>query len=207
MNENIVLTGHTIELRLPTNEDVLDGNWVKWYNDNEITKYNNHGVYPISKETEINFVNKEIANSNSIFLSIVDKTSRKLLGNVCIQNIDLINRHCNLAITIGEKASLTSAFEATALMTHHAFTRLNIKRIEDSTHENLEIWIKMLSLLGYKEEGRGKFYFLKDNKWSSKIMFSAIDEDYFKILNDRNGFVLFEKLEDLVNSIKESVKK
>ena len=53
MNNNIVLSGHTIDLRLPTNEDVINGDWVYWYNNSEITKYNNHGIYPINKDAEL----------------------------------------------------------------------------------------------------------------------------------------------------------
>jgi len=207
MNNNIVLNGHTIDLRLPTNEDVINGDWVYWYNNSEITRYNLHGIYPINKDAELEFVKNEIANPNSIFLSIVDKKNKNLLGNICIQNIDLINKHCNLAITLSNKGSVTAGFEAFGLMTHHAFMRLNIKRIEDSTHESLETFVRMLALLGYKEEGRGKYYFLKDNKWASKIMFSVIDEDYFRILDKRSGFILFEKYEDLLFSFKKIIKK
>ena len=47
---NKFLVGHSIELRVPSNEDIKHSNWHSWYNDMTTTKNNSHGIYPISAE-------------------------------------------------------------------------------------------------------------------------------------------------------------
>jgi RimJ/RimL family protein N-acetyltransferase len=200
------LIGHTIELRVPFDSDVLEDNWHIWYNDPDITRHNSHGIFPLDRNQELRIVHDLMVCSKTILLAIIDKKSQKLIGNAALQNIDLINRHCNIAITIGEKASISAGVEVFGLLAQHAFTRLNLHRIEDSTHEKLSTFIKMLSVLGFTIEGIGKDYFLRDGAWSDKIYFSLLEEDFVRLQNMRAGHILFETHDELLLAIKEKVK-
>ena len=108
-------------------------------------------------------------------------SSEKLIGNVALQNIDLVNRRCNIAITIGESASFSVAVEAYGLLCTHAFMRLNLERVVDGTHENLRELVTMLSVIGFKEEGITEKWFLGDDKWYSKINFVIFREDFLRL--------------------------
>ena len=190
--KELFLKGYTIGLRPPNEDDMLKSGWHTWYNKIETTRYNSHGVYPVSIEKEYEIIHNNLKRDDAILLAIYDLKSTKILGNISLQNIDHFNRRANLAITIGEPAPMSASVEAFGLMTHHAFMRLNLERIEDGTHEEAENFVKMISIFGYKIDGISKRYFLKDNKWSNKINFSIIRDDYFKMLSKNSENVLLE---------------
>ncbi len=204
--KELFLKGYTIGLRPPNEDDMLKSGWHTWYNKIETTRYNSHGVYPVSIEKEYEIIHNNLKRDDAILLAIYDLKSTKILGNISLQNIDHFNRRANLAITIGEPAPMSASVEAFGLMTHHAFMRLNLERIEDGTHEEAENFVKMISIFGYKIDGISKRYFLKDNKWSNKINFSIIRDDYFKMLSKNSENVLLENHEALQKAMVNSLK-
>lgn len=204
---NKFLVGHSIELRVPSNEDIKYSDWHSWYNDMTTTKNNSHGIYPISAEQEEEFIRSVMNQTNTILCSIYDLESNKIIGNAALQNIDLINRNCNIAITIGEDAPFTTCAETYGLLATHAFMRLNLEGIHDSTHENLKSIIDVLSVLGFKEEGKIERFFLRDDKWYSKILFGIHRQDFLRLQSERSGNILFENRETLQRAIIEAVKK
>ncbi len=205
-DKELFLKGHTIGLRPPNEDDMLKSGWHTWYNNLETTRYNSHGVYPVSIEKEFEIIQDSLNRDDVILLAIHNLKDNKILGNISLQNIDHFNRRCNLAITIGEPSSMSAGVEAFGLMTHHAFMRLNLERIEDGTHEKLLNFVKMISVFGYEIDGISKRYFLKDNIWSDKINFSLIRENYLKKLSEHDGNVLFSDYNDLKKSIVDSLK-
>jgi len=205
MKEPPFLIGHTIEMRVPLDSDVLTDNWHNWYNDFDTTRHNSHGIFPIDRAEELRIVHATMARRDTILLAIVEKNTQRLVGNAALQNIDLINRHCNIAITIGEKATISAGIEAYGLLVEHAFMRLNLHRIEDATHENLLLFLRMLGVLGFKEEGRGKQYFYKDGVWADKIYFSLLAADFLLLREKRGGRILFSTHDELLSAIKNSV--
>ena len=203
---NTFLVGHTIELRVPSEDDIWKSNWHSWYNDIETTRHNSYGIYPISVQQEAEIIQNNINRNDSIVCSIYDLNTKKLVGNTALQNIDLIHRRCNLAITIGEKTSFSAAVEVFGLLCTHAFTRLNLERVADSTHENLMKLVTMLSVIGFQEEGIRKKWFFRDDKWYSKINFGVLREDFLLLQSLRSGKILFENKQELDRAIIEAVK-
>ena len=59
----------------------------------------------------------------------------------------------------------------------------------------------MLSVLGFKEEGCSKEFFLRDGKFSDAIHFSALSKDYFSLREVRKGKILFDDLDSLNKAI------
>jgi len=203
---NTFLVGHSIELRVPSEDDIWKSNWHSWYNNIETTRHNSHGVYPVSIEQEVEIIRNNMNRKDSILCSIYDLNTKKLVGNTALQNIDLINRRCNIVITIGEQTSFSAAVEVYGLLCTHAFTRLNLERISDATHENLKKLVTMLSVIGFKEEGIIEKWFFRDDKWSSKINFGILREDFFLLQSSRSGKILFENKLELDRAIIEAVK-
>ena len=67
-------------------------------------------------------------------------------------------------------------------------------------------FIKMISIFGYEIDGISKRYFLKDDKWSDKINFSIIRDDYIKFLKNNSNDPLFSDHEALSKEIVHSLK-
>ena len=207
MKNDVFLRGHTIDLRIPSEEDMLNSGWHTWYNNLETTRHNSHGLYPVSAKQEYDIIQSIMEDENTILLSIYESKNNKIVGNTALQNIDHINRRCNLALTIGEAAPMSAGVEAWGLLLEHAFTRLNLERIEDGTHEGLRGFIIMLSILGVHIEGIAKNYFLKNYKWSDKINFAVLKDDFMSLRKERNGNILFDTLAELNKEIVRAVKK
>ena len=205
-DNNTFLVGHSIELRVPSDDDIENSNWHSWYNNLETTQNNMHGVFPIGVREETAIVRNIMSESSSILCAIYDLESGKLIGNAALQNIDLINKHCNIALTIGEGAPFTASVEVFGLLCNHAFMRLNLERVHDATHENLKTLVTMLSVIGFKEEGTMQKYFFRDNRWYAKINFAIFREDFIKLYTSRSGNILFENTKVLRRAIIDSVK-
>ena len=165
------------------------------------------GVYLISVQQEAEIIQNNMNRNDSIVCSVYDFKTKKLVGNTALQNIDLIHRRCNIAITIGEQTSFSAAVEAYGLLCTHAFMRLNLERISDATHESLKKLVTMLSVIGFQEEGIIEKWFLRDDKWYSKINFGVLREDFFSLQSLRSGKILFENKQELDRAIIEAVKK
>jgi RimJ/RimL family protein N-acetyltransferase len=203
---NTFLVGHSIELRVPSDDDIERSDWHSWYNNMATTENNTHGVYPISVRQEAEVIRSIMDQTNTILCSIYNLKSGNLIGNAALQNIDLINRNCNIAITIGTDAPFTACAETYGLLATHAFMRLNLEGIHDATHEKLKTVVSILSVVGFKEEGVIERFFLRDDKWYSKILFGVLREDFIKLQTERSGNILFENRETLQRAIIDAVK-
>jgi len=195
------LVGHTIILRSPVAEDVTEGDWHHWYNDASVTQFNSHGVFPVSQDEELEFVRSSMKRRDGLLMAILEKSSGRLVGNAALQNIDFINRRCNIALTIGEQAGPSTGVEAYGLLTQHAFCRLNLNRVSDATHERCLKFVSMLQVLGFEIEGRGRQHYLRDGEYSDSVFFGVLSEDFFRLRNERGGPILYETHEELMRSI------
>ena len=204
MKEKPFLKSHKIYLRNPIDDDFMNSNWHSWFNDQNTTKYNQHGIFPITREEEIEFISKNKLSKNNISLAIVEFKNDRLVGTASLYNIDLINRKCNIAITIGEKSYISTGIEVYGLLIEHAFNRLNMNRVQDGTHKKLVKFVQMLQSIGFKQDGICKEYYFRDGKFEDLIMFSVLAKDFYKLKTQRGGFILFKEYKDLVEEIKKN---
>ena len=199
------LSSHTIELRVPREKDIQD-KWTNWYNNQDKTRFNSHGVFPLSPEEELRIVKKKMKDPTTILLAIYEKNTDRLIGNACLQNINLLYRHCNISLTIGESAPFTAGVETFALLLDHAFMRLNLIRVHDSTHEKLLNFVKMIGVLGFEYEGRAKQYYIQDGERYDAIYFAVLAETYFNLKKKRSGNILYKTEELLIEALREALK-
>lgn len=195
------LTGHTIYLRRPVEADVTEGRWHHWYNDYSVTRFNTHGVFPISREQELEFVRAALGRANTLLLVVCEKGTDRLIGNIALQNIDLINRKANIGLTLGEEAGLSAGVEAFGLLCDHAFSRLNLNRVHDGTHERLEGFARMIRVLGFQIEGRGRQDYMRDGRAWDQILFGCLAADFRALKDERDGNILFDTPDALVKAI------
>lgn len=206
LSNGFYFEGHTVALRQPLNSDVADGTWSSWYNDYSVTKHNTHGVYPVSIDDELKYINERMGRLDCLIFAVINKNSGELIGNAALQNIDHINRKSNIALTIGRPLGISTAVEVYGLLLEHAFSRLNLNRVGDATHEKLGSLVKILGLLGFKEEGRSKEVFFRDGLFYDSINFGVLSKDFFSLRESRNGKILFEELNVLNAAIVSAIK-
>lgn len=184
---DIFLGGTIVYLRKPNLQtDVIEGEWHYWFNDYEITQYLVHGVFPVSREQELEIVKKNMERSDTLLLTVVDIESNRPVGLVSLCNIDFINRRAEIVIVMSKQKKLGAALEAMALLTQHAFDRLNLDKVYAGHHEKLWKFVNNLELIGYKIEGyREKFG--RRNCESYGVILTGVEVDYFNKLRSLRG--------------------
>lgn len=194
------IEGDLIYLRLPDiQRDVIDGNWHEWFNDDNITEYLYHGVYPNNLDKQISIVEDNLTKDDMVLLSIVDKTTDKICGIVSLKDIDLLNRVAEVTIVMDkENYPENSPFEVWALITQYGFDKLNLNKINSGHHFGLWKWVNKIELIGYKLEGYIKSTHIKYGKVNDMVRVGITAKDYYNLLEERDGKYLTSDLKSLL---------
>lgn len=181
------IEGETVDLVIPNKEAVTKSEWYNWFNKEKSTKYlSNHGLFPNTKEDQKETLDQMLISNKKktgLFLLIVCKDTKKLIGVTALSIIDWINRSAYLAVIISpdkKKNFIFNSVETKALMTRHAFDKLNLNKVRTSQVLELSEWQKYSHLFGYKVEGVFKAHFIKDHKMYDVCFHACILEDYLK---------------------------
>lgn len=180
-NLDIFIKGENIDLRIPTKQFAyISDDWYAMFNDNEVTKYLDQGIFPNTREDQKKFFESSMDEKRIIFI-ICDKKNN-FIGVISLSNINFIKRQADIALTMkkGKKNSMSlfSALEAIALMTSHGFDNVGLNRISAGQAENLNKWQNMMELCGYKLEGINKEKFIKGKNKFNNLEIACIKEDY-----------------------------
>jgi RimJ/RimL family protein N-acetyltransferase len=188
---DVFLAGAIVSLCRPNIEaDIIDGDWHTWFNNQNITQFLEHGNHPISVSEEAEIVRSEMSNSASLLLTIVRNSDGELIGVISIKDINHILRRGEIALVTNEKNLPGAALEAMALMTSHAFDRLNLQKLYAGQHEGLWKWVNTLAVIGYKVEGLRRNHGFRNGKPYDVVLTGVTAEDFYKIRSERNGDVL-----------------
>jgi RimJ/RimL family protein N-acetyltransferase len=197
------LTGPTVYLRRPDLErDVEHGEWHRWFNDLATTRYLVHGARPISRAEQAEFLRTALDSPNRLVLAIVDTASDALCGTVSLSDIDHVHRRAEIAIVIGRTAtsSRSAALEAMALLSKHAFDRLNLEKLYAGQHEDLWKWINTLSLIGYELEGFREAMFIRDGRSTGAALTGLEAARFRRLEQTRGGNVLTDDVAALLKT-------
>jgi RimJ/RimL family protein N-acetyltransferase len=172
-------TGNKIYLR-PASISDAKGNWYKWLNDREITKYLTERFWPNTKELQIQFVKNNISARDRLIFSICLKNNDKHVGQCALSYINWIQRYANISIIIGEKKFRkgTIALESYNLLLQIAFERFNLLNVKSSLCN--PIAEKYHNFLGFKKVGIYKKLFFIDNKYFDFKLYILSRKDWLR---------------------------
>ncbi|ANV98020.1 hypothetical protein BBW65_04035 [Helicobacter enhydrae] len=183
---DIFIEGEVIDLRIPTLELAETSDWYKWFNHPHTTAFLEHGVFPNTREKQIEFFKR--AMDERLLLMVTNKDGT-IIGSTSLMNIDYKTRTAGSGLVIGDficKNPL-EALEAVARITEHGFCKLGLKRIEAAQHIKLIPWSHRMSLIGYRLEGIFQKAFVKGIEVVDVLRISAHYDDYEKIIASRGG--------------------
>lgn len=179
--EKPFIEGKTFYLRALEESD-LDGPYLKWLNDPEVTRYMTAGLFPQTKKDLRSFYEKEVLARNAVYFAIVDKKTNKHIGNVKLDKIDSINRRCEFGILIGNKKYWGKGLcrEVTKLVVEYAFTKLNLRKVCTGTVEENKAAIKCYKSVGFKVEGvlREMHHDHTTNKYVNHVVFGLLKREF-----------------------------
>lgn len=150
-----------ISLKPFTESDVEDSNYRNWFHDEDVTKYNSHGLFPYTNHEMENFLlslntgQKIVYAIYAVHVNVNGTEYYNHIGNVSLQSIDMINRSAELAIIIGEKDywGLGVGEAACKQMLYHGFNKLGLNRIWTGTAKSNIGMRKICTKIGMAHEG------------------------------------------------------
>jgi len=197
---NTFIKGELIDLCIPTREFAEKSDWYSWFNDPQITRYLDNGVFPNTRKKQVEFY--ESQRKQRLILIISNKN--KYLGVINLSSLDLINKTANIALIVDSskcrRDSPMISLEAMARVTEHAFTLMGIQRIFAGQHKSLFRWQQRIELLGYRVEGIKRQGFIKGQEVEDSISLSVLRKDYDKIIECRGQY--WDSAENMFRRIK-----
>lgn len=191
LNRDIFLPGKTVSLCHPNiEEDIIKGEWHTWFNNYRITEFLEHGFVPLNAEEEANIITSEMHKESSLILTIIENITSTQVGVISLKNINHIQRRCEIGMVTSEKRTEGAALESIALLTCHAFDRLNLQKIYAGQHEGLWKWINTLNLIGYKIEGIRRSQGFRNGSSYDIVLTGITSIDFYSLKQQRNGDIL-----------------
>ena len=152
-----MIAGSKIYLR-PVRIDDVYGNWWKWFNDLEVTKYMNKGNEKNTPEKQRQFFEKVNGSKNYSVFAICEKFSGVHLGTVGLHDIDHEKKIAQFGIIIGEKEFWGRGIgkEAWVMMIEYGFINLKLEHISTKIFNKNVASIKIAKSLGFLSNERNE---------------------------------------------------
>lgn len=158
----------------------LDGPYVGWLNDPEVSAHNSHHLFPYTRPQAEHYIKSVTGDTSNLVLAVIAKDTDLHIGNISLQNIDRVNNTAEYAIMIGDKNYWGKgvAKEASLLLIDHGFNALNLHRIYCGTSATNTAMQKLALALGMEEEGRRKEAVYKDGSYLDLIEFGLLTVNF-----------------------------
>ena len=185
------LRGKLVNLRTPDlPDDVTTGGWYRWFNDPRITEYLEHGVRPVSAGEEIRILEEAMKSASNLILAVVCASTDRLLGTISLKGINYVQRRAEIAIVMSGERAPGAALEAMALLTRHAFDRMNLQKLIAGQHEALWKWVNTLAMIGYRVEGYRSDYGYRNGRPYGVLLTGITAPEFHALQAARGGDIL-----------------
>lgn len=175
------------ELRL---ED-LQGNWYAWFNDEEVTRYQNKKVFPNSREKQTEYFEFLKKSTSDVVLAIVEGQTHRHVGNVGLHKIDWVHRSAEVGIVIGEKECWGQGMgtEAWHLITKYAIDTLNLNRLYAHIVSENKGSLKCAEASGFKKIGVIEQFLFKDGRYLDACYLNLVAKDFEQFRHRRADLI------------------
>ncbi len=157
-----------------------------WINDQEVTHFLSRGTLPadpVALEAEF----KALGGPNAdLQLAIIEKLSGRYIGITGLHSINLISRHAEFRILIGEKSMWGKAFgaEACQLILAHGFEVLNLNKIWLGVNTENNKAFSSYERCGFKHEGTLRHELFRNSRYYNVARMSLLKDEYLQIKKD-----------------------
>jgi len=118
--------------------------------------------------------------SKDINLAIFDFSCNKLIGDIGINSIDLINRHAEIGLAIGNKDYWSQGYGTDVIKTvlNYCFDQLKLNKVY------LDVWVENQKAIncylkcGFKQDGVLRQHVKDKNKYHDKLIMSILKSEY-----------------------------
>jgi RimJ/RimL family protein N-acetyltransferase len=187
---NPFLIGDRIYLRAVVEEDLPY--YFSWLDDQETTRYMQRGIYPNNMDEMQDYFRSMQRSKDGMHLAIVrkDKEIKTHLpvefachiGNITLLNIHPTFRSAEISIIIGDQDSRGQGYgtEAIKLLVDHAFTRMNLNRLQAGAVEANIGSIRAFEKAGFQREGISRQAYYCNGEYQNVQIMSILKSDWRK---------------------------
>lgn len=178
MNQQTFLTTSRLTLVLLTTEDAPT--LTKWLNDQTVTAYLARGDYPMTEQSETEYLEKLYSDQAHLQLGIWHVDDNKLIGTTGMHRINDRDRTASFGIMIGESDYWSNGYgtEVLETMLTWAFTIRDLRNVTLSVLSNNPRGQKCYEKCGFVEVGRYPKHVFKQGGWHDEILMRAVNPTY-----------------------------
>jgi RimJ/RimL family protein N-acetyltransferase len=188
---DVFLAGELVDLVLPNERAIHTDRWYAWFNDQELTRNMEQGMYPKSAKDQEAFLAELRATPSRFALMIKPKHEDAVVGICSLSRISHVTRQADFAMVIAKKSPTFKGtffgMEAKCLMTEHAFETMGLERINSYQSTALKDWQRWQILFGYKMEGILRKALRKGHRTYDVMVSGCLLEDYLALKALRGG--------------------
>jgi len=154
-------------------------NYVRWFNDPEVTRYMLQ-VMPLTRLAEEAFFERVAGATDAVTWAVHDEHGRHI-GGTGLHKIDWRNRCAESGIIIGDREAWGKGYgtEVMRVRTKWAFEELGLHRIESQCFADNVGSATCLGRAGYRRIGVARQRQWKHGRWHDILLWEILDEDYF----------------------------
>ncbi|MBI4893132.1 MAG: GNAT family N-acetyltransferase [Acidobacteria bacterium] len=180
-NPIVFLQGPRVYLRPVEESDVP--RMTRWINDPEIRPYITVGHLSFSTILEREWLAQQAAKGVEAALAICVNDGNRHIGNIALEGINWMSRVATTGTIIGEADYRNRGYgtEAKMLLLHHAFHRLNLRKICSPVFANNARSLRYSQKCGYREEARLKDQHYVDGQYVDEIRLAVFKEDWLPL--------------------------
>ena len=163
----------------------------KWANDPEIWHFLASWHFPLSEQDHKKwFANLSAGSSDQRFA--IEAPDLGLIGTANLVNINWKDRNAFHGMMLGDKDIRGKGYGTDTIMAimRYAFEELGLKRLDGSMIEHnaasLAVYLKKC---GWKEEGRRRNWYFRQNRFWDKIIVGVTKEDYAELISQNRYWV------------------
>ncbi|MBP7205428.1 MAG: GNAT family N-acetyltransferase [Candidatus Cloacimonetes bacterium] len=152
--------------------------FTEWVNDMEMGLFMlfSTDVFDLDKERELLMQIRR----NNVSFAIVEKATDEAIGICGLVNVDMVHRHANFGIFIGDKAWWNKGIgtEATQLILDHAFNNLNLNNVSLEVYAFNQRAISCYEKVGFKFAGRRRKFIFKAGSFHDVLIYDILAEEF-----------------------------
>jgi len=178
IRKSIIYESERLYMRGLSFEDIR-GKYFHWFNDQEVTKFNSHGLFPNTVSKMESFINS-LSEDSKIVWAVVVKKEEIHIGNISLQQIDWVNRKAEFAVIMGEKGYWKQGYatESSIILLNHGFNKLNLHRIYCGMAATNLGMQKLAQKLGMKDEGRERQSLYLNGEYVDVLKYGVLRNEF-----------------------------
>lgn len=183
------LVGNLVYLRVLEESDITE-EYMGWLNDPEVNLFlETTGQFPATFDNMRQWLEKYRDGTANLAFAIVEKSTDRHIGNITLNNINLIHRTAWIGITIGRKDLQGHGYgkEAENLLIEHAFRHLQLHKIMHVAAADNVGGVKLPQSLGFKVEGTLRQQYYMGGKYRDGVVMGLLASEYGTPSVDASG--------------------